>query len=248
MDGLHIPEFRIEDLDQVSTYFYRIWARALAKEHPLALIINQPDFITVGESWVLYACLNPLTEEKTAAFARQTKKSVISVAPGIPQGSPGLNLNDLSVFMPAQQLTIMKAFLQSAESLPPLAAHRDPESLRWKTEADGTFEIWRGGQSHLICRAQSSQRELGYTWSPSREQLYFFRSSGKKVGKCSSAGTFKLSEERGEGDTAYWNIDLLTKDLKAAALLRLMPAGEGYKISLQAVPTVFSPMREFYTS
>ncbi len=248
MDSLHIPRFRKEDLDQVSIYFYRIWARAMAKENPLALILDQPNFITTGNSWVLYACLNPLTKGEIDTLAWKTKKSVIAVAPGIPQGSPGLDLNSLSASVPGQQSFILKAFLQSAESLPAPAAQRDPEIGRYKNEADGTFEIWRGGQWHLICKAQSDQREFGYTWSPAREQLYFFRSPCKKVGKCSSAGYFKLSEQKGGGDNAFWSIDLMTKDLKAASLLSLIPAGEGYKVSLRAVPTDFAPMHEFYAS
>jgi len=40
----------------------------------------------------------------------------------------------------------------------------------------------------------------------------------------------------------------LTNDLKAASLLSLIPAGEGYKVSLRAVPTDFAPMHEFYAS
>ena len=249
MNTLQIPKFRIEDLDQVSIYFYRIWARAMAKENPTALVMNQPDFMTIGKSWILYACLNPLTKIRIDTLAWETKKSVIAVAPGVPRGSPGLDLNDLSVSVADQQLIVMKAFLKSAESLPPLAAHRDPQSGRWTNEADGAFEVWRGGQSHLICRTQSDQREFGYTWSPSREQLYFFRSPCKKAGKCSSAGHFKLSEQKGEGDNAYWwDIDLLTRDLKAASLLKLTPAGEGYRVTLRAVPTDFAPMPEFYTS
>jgi hypothetical protein len=248
MNALHITKIRTEDLDQVSIYFYRIWARAMAKENPLALVIDQPNFITTGNSWVLYACLNPLTKEEIDTVAWKTRKSVIAVAPGIPQGSSGLDLTSLSCSVPDQQLIILKAFLKSAESLPALAARREPESGRCKTEADGTFEIWRGGQWHLICKAQSDQREFGYTWSPSRDQLYFFRSPCKKVGKCSSAGHFKLSEQKGEGDSANWSIDLLTNDLKAASLLSLVPAGDGYRVSLRAVPTDFAPMHEFSTS
>jgi hypothetical protein len=248
MNTLYIPKFRVEDLDQVSIYFYRIWARAMAKENPSGLIIDQPSFITTGKSWILYACLNPPTKEKVDILAWKTKKSVIVVAPGMPPGTSGLDLDSLYSCVPDPQLIILKAFMKSAETLPVLAAHRDPESGRWRNEAEGTFEICRGGQSHLICKPQSDQGEFDYTWSPAREQLYFFRSPCKTGGECSSSGHFKLSEQKGEGDNFSWTLDLLTKDLKAAALLRLVPAGEGYRVSLRAVPTDFAPMPEFYTS
>jgi hypothetical protein len=220
----------------------------MAKENPSALVIDAPDFITIGKSWVLYACLSPLAEERIDALAWETKKPVIVVAPGLPPGAWGLDLIDMSSSVPDQQMIILKAFMKSAESLPALSAVRDTVRVQWKNEADGTFEIWRSGQSHLICRTQSGEREFGYMWSPGRDQLYFFRSPCKKVGKCTSGGYFKLSEQKGEGDTTYWTIDLLTKDLKSASLLRLVSAGEGYKVSLRAVPTDFTPMPELYIS
>lgn len=248
MNSLQISKIRPEDLDQVSIYFYRVWARAMAKENPSGLMLDQPDFITTGPSWVLYACLKPLTREKIDTLAWKTKKSVIVVAPGLPPGSFGLDLDTLFSSVPDRQSFILKAFLKSAESLPPLAANRDPESGRWTNEAEGTFEIWRGGQLHLICKRRSDQREFGYMWSPARDQLYFFRSPCKKVGTCSSSGYFKFSEQKGEGDYSTWNIDLLTQDLKAASLLRLIPAGGGYRVSLKAVPTDFALMPEFSIS
>ncbi len=248
MDSLQTPKIRPEDLDQVSIYFYRVWARAMAKEHPLGLAIDHPNLITTGKSWLLYACPDPLTKEKIDLLGWKAKKPVIVVAPGIPPGTSGFDLYGSFISIPDQLSFILKAFLKSAESLPALAASRDPENGRWRNEAEGTFEIWRSGQFHLICKRRSDEREFGYMWSPSRDQLYFFRSPCKKTGTCTCSGSFKFSEQKGEGDSSTWNIDLLTQDLKAAALLRLFPAGEGYRVSLKAVPTDFAPMHEFSIS
>jgi len=245
MESLQVPKFSLDDLDQVSTYFYRIWARAMAKENPLGLVLDPPNFITTGKSWLLYACPDPLTREKIDMMAWKTKKPVIVAAPGIPPGSFGLDLYSWFTSIPEQHSFILKAFVKAAESLPALAANREHESGRWTTESEGTFEIWRSGQFHLICKRRSDEREFGYMWSPAREQIYFFRSPCKKVGKLSSSGHFKFSEQKGEGDNASWNIDLLTQDLRAACLIRLLPAGEGYRVSLRPVPSDFALMNEF---
>lgn len=197
----------------------------------------------------MYASMNALTRENIGNLASDTKKPVISIAPGLPEGASGLDLKEFSLHVPDEHLLLVNAFIKSANSLPAPARNRDPNKGRWTNKAEGTFEIWQSRQLRLICRVQSDQHEFGYTWDPSQEQLYFFRSSScKKIGKCSRGGQFKLSERKREEGKIYWNIDLLTDDLKAASLLRLVPAGAGYRVFPREVPADFSPMHEFYAS
>jgi len=242
------PFIRVGDLDEASIFFYRLWAISEIDEHPLALVILQPDYITIGDSWVLYASREPLTIEKINNLSEDTNKPVVSVAPSIPAGIPGMSLDQASIFGTAYQQQLVRTLLHSAMSLPETAVNRDRERGRWFTKSSGLFELWRSKHARLICqpKAGDSQNEFGYTWALTENSIYFFRSrTCKREGHLSCRGKFKLSEQKRETGGSYWNIDLVSESKKNVALLRLVPAGAGYKVFLRQLPKEFSIIEEF---
>jgi hypothetical protein len=249
MAELSVPQLRLEDLDEGSIFFYRLWAMALVDEHPSALAILQPDYVVIGDSWVLYASREALDNSKVKNLFLDTGKPIIAIAPRIPKGTEGVSLEEGVLSGSEYHLRITRAFIQSVVNLPAASINRDRERARWVRISKGKYEIWASKMIRLICVpvSDSKQIEFGYTWDPTASSFYCFHSKTcKREGHLARTGIFKFSEQKREGGGSFWNLDLLSDDKKDAALMRLVPAGAGYKVFLRQLPPLFRDMPELY--
>ncbi len=231
-----------EDLDEASIYFYRLWARALLGVNPEALVLYEPEYLVLSENWVLHSCRECISCDKVREVMLDTGKPVICACPSLPDSLSGLDVTEGIYRGPTDLRCVVEALARSAAELPPAAKKRDPEKGRWITTACGTFEVWEGRQGRLIC-SDATGRQFGYTWDPSQQNPYFFRSkSCRKQGQKTAEGSFKLSEQKRGGGKSYRNLDLQCSEKGQAALMRLVPAGAGYKVFPRQLPLSFSPI------
>jgi len=237
---------RADDLDEATIYLYRIWARVMLGEEPEALVLKEPEYILIGRKWVLYCSRVPANETEVSLIRTDTGKPVICAAPALTPPLDGLDVEKGSYRGHEAFRPIIEALTRASAELPPAAKQRDPPLGRWITHSIGTFEIWLGRQARLIC-VDSGGAEFGYTWDTSQDSVYAYRSkSCKREGRKLFSGGFKMSEQKREQGKSYWNIDLLTDSGDKAALIRLTPAGAGYKVFSRQLPKSFKPIPVFY--
>ncbi len=231
---------RPDDLDEGIIYLYRLWAFALLKQHPRAVVLHNREYIMLSDSLALYCSPDPVETPQAEAVRSDSGLPVLCVAPRIPKEAAGLDLES-GVFRGSDDdRKVVDALARSCHELPPAAKKRDPETGRWMRTCTGTAEIWMGKHCRLIADP-SGEESFGYTWDGETEGLYFFRSKscrreGQKVWK----GSFKLSRQKTSGRREVVSLDLVNDTGDQAALLRLVPAGAGYKVFLRQIPASFA--------
>jgi hypothetical protein len=186
-------------------------------------------------------CRTAVDANQVALAAEDTGKPVVCAAPKLSEHLVGVDVDCGSFYGPEQFRPIIGALVRAAAELPPAARDQDPRMGRWITQRCGAFELWLGRQARLIfCDREG---EFGYTWEKSIQELYFYRSkSCKREGKRLATGSFKLSEQKRDAGKSYWNIDLLSDERDRAALIRLTPAGAGYKVFPRQLPVSFGQL------
>jgi hypothetical protein len=233
-----------DDLDEASILLYRLWAPLRLKVDPIGLVINEPEYVTISDQWALYCSRLPADEMECELIAQDTKVPVVCACPSRPNRLLGLDVVTGAYVGPDVYLPLMGTLIHSAQNLPPPSVGRDPSSCRWATRLSGDFQLWRGRKTRLICRGKDAET-VGFTWEPRTDSPYFFRSkSCKPEGKMVRSGHFKLAEQKGATGRAHLNLDLIAMDPESTSLLRLVPAGAGYKTFARQLPSCISPIAE----
>ncbi len=234
-----------DDLDEASILFYRLWAWLLLETDPKALVLREPEYVVIGEAWALYCNRGPADLKQVDLIAQDTGKPVVCASPQLPSDVEGIDLLTGIYRGRDVHLKVIETLIRAATELPPPSIGRDPLTGRWITETTGKFQIWRGKQCRLICIPESND-ETGFTWDSSKKDVYFFRSkSCKREGKLIRVGHFKIAQQKRQQGGAHLNIDLVDDSRTQSALLRLVPAGAGYKVFPRQLPKSIEPIPEF---
>ncbi len=233
-----------EDLDffhEAFVYLYRCWLQLNFNRIPLLCSLGENESLLECDDFVLYYTHTNIDLNKLEKIKPYFKKQLYFIAPEICENGTvcGLSLRKERYHNPDALFTKLINFIDSKEAKIKELVELGRERFRiWETKDFGIFKLWEGSSKRLILYSRKNDGRFGYTFTSKECNDIFVRKSKscKEEGQVSYEGFYKLSTST-TNERISINIDLISNK-KEVALLKLQPAGVGYKVFERTSPEI----------
>ena len=209
--------------------FYRWWLQADLGLVPKAFVRQAAQATVICPDFAVIASGSPARPSDAADLENDTGRPAFVIAPGTAPTAAGFDLaaqtyqGDAALIEPLVAILARRqAFLAGTRPV-----GRTGNEFLETTDA-GRFQAW-GGKPRRLILCPAGGADYAYTLSPRPGGDFFFRSrSVRPTGRAALAGSYKRSRHALTSGAMVLNLDIIVRE--RAALLRLVPAGAGYKV------------------
>lgn len=208
---------------------YRWWLQSDLGVVPKAFVRQAAQATVICPDFSVIASDGPARPSEAADLESDTGCPAFVIAPGTAPNVAGFDLATQTYRGDAAPIEPLVAILAREQAFLAGARQvgRTGDEFLETTDA-GNFQAW-GGKPRRLVLSPAGDADYAYTLSPRPGGDFFFRSrSVRPTGRAALSGSYKRSRHALTSGTRVLNLDLILGD--SAALLRLVPAGAGYKV------------------